>query len=166
MGADFPLTRAARQARIIAIIERDTIASQAQLREMLAAEGVNVTQATLSRDLEELHAYKDHHPDGVRAYRIPDVTELSESAAGALVQLERWAGEVLLSVQVALNQIVVRTPPGAAQLLASAVDRAVFTGVYGCIAGDDTVLIVTASEQRANELAAELLEMASKRADS
>ena len=162
MSADIPLTRVARQARIVDIIAQETIASQAQLRTMLAAEGIHVTQATLSRDLEELHAYKEHHPSGVRAYRVPDVNELSESAAGARAQLERWAGEVLISVQPALNQIVVRTPPGAAQLLAAAIDRAVFPGVLGCIAGDDTVLIIAASEQRASDLAKELVVFAAK----
>lgn len=163
VDADIPLTRTARQARIIAIIADETIASQGQLRQLLAAEGINVTQATLSRDLEELHAYKEHAPNGVRAYRIPDVGELSESAVGARTQLERWAGEVLTSVQPAMNQVVVRTPPGAAQLLASSIDRAVFPDVLGCIAGDDTVLIVTGSERRARELSKELLDLAVRR---
>lgn len=158
-----PLTRAARQARISAIIEAETIASQGQLRQMLANEGISVTQATLSRDLEELHAYKDHLAGGVRAYRIPDIGQLSESAAGARGQLERWASEVVISVQPAMNQVVVRTPPGAAQLFASAVDRAVFPDVHGCIAGDDTVLIVTASEERAQQIATELLLLAGDR---
>ena len=162
MSAEIPLNRAARQARIVDIIAKDTIESQAQLRMMLGAEGIHVTQATLSRDLEELHAYKDHHPDGVRAYRVPSVSQLSKSASGARAQLERWAAEVLISVQPALNQIVVRTPPGAAQLLAAAIDRAVFDEVYGCIAGDDTVLIVTASEERAAVLAKELVALAGK----
>ena len=130
---------------------------------MLAAEGIAVTQATLSRDLEELHAFKDHGAHGIKAYKIPDVEQLSDSTAGARSQLERWAGEALISVQTALNQVVVHTPPGAAQLLASAIDRAVFDEVYGCIAGDDTMLIVTASEQRAQLLAQELLALATKK---
>lgn len=163
MTADIPLTRTARQARIIAIIESETIASQGQLRQMLAAEGINVTQATLSRDLEELHAYKEHGANGVRSYRIPDVEELSESAAGARTQLERWAREVLTSVQPVLNQVVVRTPPGAAQFLASSIDRAVFAEVLGCIAGDDTVLVITSGEHRARELAKELLSLAGRK---
>ncbi len=163
MAADIPLTRTARQARIIDLIASEVISSQGQLQELLDAEGISVTQATLSRDLEELHAYKEHCANGIRAYRIPDLEQLSESAAGARAQLERWAGEVLISVQPVLNQVVVRTPPGAASLLASSIDRAVFDDVYGCIAGDDTVLVVTASEHRARRLAHELLGLAGRR---
>lgn len=93
-------------------------------------------------------------------YRIPDIVELAESEYGARAQLERWAREVVTSAQSVLNQVVVRTPPGAAQLLASAIDRAVFDGVLGCIAGDDTVLVVTASEDVAKRFVTEIMKLA------
>ena len=162
-SAAVPATRTARLAQIVEIINREQITSQSQLRDVLKAMGIGVTQATLSRDLEELHAYKDHLADGVRAYRVPDVEMLSESAVGARAQLDRWVAEVTVSVQYALNQVVVKTPPGGAQLLASAIDRAVFEDVLGCIAGDDTVLVITASEKRARALAREIMELAAKK---
>ncbi|MFY9263689.1 MAG: arginine repressor [Actinomycetaceae bacterium] len=155
-----PATRAARQAKIIEVIDGANVTSQGELRKMLAKEGIKVTQATLSRDLEELRAFKEHNSAGQRVYRIPGVNELAESESGVHAQLKRWAREVLVSAQSAHNQIVLRTPPGAAQLLASAVDRAVLDGVLGCIAGDDTVLVIADSEQHAVELKNELLELA------
>lgn len=133
------------------------MASQASLRSLLADVGINVTQATLSRDLEELRAYKEYNAQGVRVYKIPDAVELSFADAGAPGQFDRWAGELLTGAESALNQVVLRTIPGAAQLLASAIDRAVIGGVLGCIAGDDTVLVITDSEQRATRLCDDLL---------
>ena len=156
MNAQIPGTRAARQARIQEIIENSPVASQAELRTLLADAGIAVTQATLSRDLDELRAYKDVNAEGLRVYRIPKVQELTIDNA-ARAQIDRWAREVLLSAQYVGNQVVLRTPPGAAQLLASAIDRAVLDGVLGCIAGDDTVLAITDSEARAKRLVKELL---------
>ncbi|KGF06524.1 arginine repressor [Arcanobacterium sp. S3PF19] len=161
--ADIPSTRSARHARILELIEQKQIASQGELRELLAGNGIEVTQATLSRDLEELHAFKEYAANGKRIYRIPDVAELSESAFGARAHLERWAKEVVTSVKCVLNQVIIRTPPGAAQLLASAIDRAVLDDVLGCIAGDDTVLAVTGSEKRAKTLAKELIEISHRK---
>ncbi|MBM7825310.1 transcriptional regulator of arginine metabolism [Arcanobacterium pluranimalium] len=160
VSINIPTTRAARHAKIVTLVEQHGIASQGELRDFLAKEGIRVTQATLSRDLEELHAFKEYAADGKRVYRIPDIVELAESEYGARAQLERWAREVVTSAQSVLNQVVVRTPPGAAQLLASAIDRAVFDGVLGCIAGDDTVLVVTASEDVAKRFVTEIMKLA------
>lgn len=159
MNEFVPTTRAARHAKITQILENQAVSSQAELRELLAEAGISVTQATLSRDLEELHAFKEYAADGKRIYRVPDVVELSESAVGARAQLERWAREVVTDAKQALNQVILRTPPGAAQLLASAIDRAVLNDVLGCIAGDDTVLVVSASERSAKTLLKEILEL-------
>ncbi|MFC5370220.1 arginine repressor [Arcanobacterium bovis] len=158
-SVNIPTTRAARHAKIVTLVEQYGISSQSELRDLLAKEGIRVTQATLSRDLEELHAFKEYAADGKRVYRIPDIVELAESEYGARAQLERWAREVVTSAQSVLNQVIVRTPPGAAQLLASAIDRAVFDGVLGCIAGDDTVLVVTASEDIAKNFVAEIMDL-------
>lgn len=119
MDRTIPTTRAARQAMIVALIDQSPIASQAELRQLLHDQGIVVTQATLSRDLEELRAFKEHNSAGQRVYRVPGVTELAESDNGVRAQLKRWARELLVSAQQADNQVVLRTPPGAAQLLAS-----------------------------------------------
>ncbi|WP_124053736.1 arginine repressor [Arcanobacterium ihumii] len=160
VNINIPSTRTARHAKIVSIVERHSIASQGELRDFLIKEGISVTQATLSRDLEELHAFKEYSADGKRVYRIPDIVELADSDFGARAQLERWAREIVTSSQAVLNQVIVRTPPGAAQLLASAIDRAVFDGVLGCIAGDDTVLVVTTSEQHAQHFVSEIMNLA------
>ncbi|KMY23164.1 transcriptional regulator of arginine metabolism [Actinobaculum suis] len=151
---NIPATRAARQGLISDFLDSHQVRSQNDLRQLLAAEGVDVTQATLSRDLDELGAVKTK-VDGVSVYKIPDSPD--SEARG---QLARWAREIMTSARYSLNQIVLRTPPGAAQLLASGVDRAHFPGVLGCIAGDDTVLVVTESEERAQNLTEHLLNLA------
>ncbi|WP_216395645.1 arginine repressor [Arcanobacterium phocae] len=163
MKPSIPTTRAARQAMIVAVVEHSAISSQGELQQILKDKGIAVTQATLSRDLEELRAFKEHNSAGQRVYRIPGVTDLAESDNGVRAQLKRWARELLVSAQEAENQIVLRTPPGAAQLLASSLDRAVIDGVLGCIAGDDTVLVITSSVDRAAILKNELLELAHSR---
>ena len=85
--------------------------------------------------------------------------EVQAATQGARAQLARWCAEVLISVQQAGNQLVLRTPPGAAQLLASGLDRAMLDGVLGCIAGDDTVLVVATDEAVASTLREELLDL-------
>lgn len=154
------VTKAARLARITAIVESQPIGSQAELRALLADEGIVVTQATLSRDLDELQARKVPDGMGGRYYKVPSPGVEGESDAPAGFHLERWAREVMVSAKSAGNQIVLRTPPGAAQLLASALDRAVLDGVLGCIAGDDTVLVITESTKRADELLSRLIDIA------
>ena len=160
MSPNIPTTRVARQAQIVSIIDAGNVTSQSELRELLSQEGIVVTQATLSRDLEELRAFKEHNASGQRVYRIPGVNDLSEADNGVRAQLRRWAREILVSAQAANNQIVLRTPPGAAQLLASSIDRAVLDGVLGCIAGDDTVLVITQSDEYAQGLKDELMKLA------
>lgn len=154
------LTRAARLARITTIVESSPISSQGELRQLLADVGIEVTQATLSRDLDELQARKEPTPDGGRAYRIPSPGVAGEQESAAVGNLQRWAREVMVSAQAAENQLVLRTPPGAAQLLASAFDRAVLDGVLGCIAGDDTVLVITENHERADNVLNYLIDIA------
>ncbi|MEW6885510.1 arginine repressor [Trueperella pyogenes] len=154
------VTKAARLARIIAIVDTHPVGSQGELRQLLADEGIDVTQATLSRDLEELRARKVLDADGKRTYKIPSPGVIAEKESPAVLYLKRWAREVMVSAKSASNQIVLRTPPGAAQLLASALDRAVLDGVLGCIAGDDTVLVITESDERAGVLVQHLIDIA------
>ncbi|MBO0848900.1 MAG: arginine repressor [Pseudonocardia sp.] len=136
-------TRVARQARIVELIGQRAIRSQAELATLLAAEGVEVTQATLSRDLDELGAVKLRGPDGgAPVYVLPEDGHPMRGSAGGTSRLARLLGELLVSADSSANMVVLRTPPGAAQFLASALDRAALHDVVGTIAGDDTVLII------------------------
>lgn len=152
-------TRRARQALIGEILAAEPIGSQSLLRSRLADAGITVTQATLSRDLDEMGALKVKDATGRQAYRVPEPAEITAATQGTRISLERWAAEVLISVGRAFNQLVLKTPPGAAQLLASGIDRAALDGVLGCIAGDDTVLVVLEGEKEAEELRERLLRL-------
>lgn len=148
-----PATKPARQARIAELIAEHVVESQAQLIELLAADGHSITQATLSRDLEEIGAHKARGENGHSRYVVPrDGLAAPVSAA----RLGRLVSELLTGIDVAQNLIVLRTPPGAASFLASAVDRAGLTDVVGTIAGDDTILVVVRTASRARSLADEL----------
>ncbi|HEU4421812.1 MAG TPA: arginine repressor [Pilimelia sp.] len=138
-----PGTRAARHARIVELIRERPVRSQTELADLLAADGVQVTQATLSRDLEELGAVKVRGADGPAVYLIPEdgkpPLRPAEHAPARLVRLLR---ELLTGVDASGNLAILRTPPGAAQFLASALDRSGLPEVVGTIAGDDTILVV------------------------
>ncbi|HEX7745368.1 MAG TPA: arginine repressor [Micromonosporaceae bacterium] len=139
-----PSTRAARHARIVELIRGRRVRSQTELGDLLAAAGVQVTQATLSRDLEELGAVKVRGGDGVPAYLIPeDGHRPLRGAEAAPARLVRLLRELLNEVDHSGNIAVLRTPPGAAHYLASALDRAGLPEVVGTIAGDDTIFVVT-----------------------
>ncbi|AEV87299.1 arginine repressor [Actinoplanes sp. SE50] len=133
------VTRAGRHARIVELIRGRTVRSQTELADLLAAEGVQVTQATLSRDLEELNAVKVSG-----AYLIPEDGKrpLRETTGQGPARLIRLLKELLTGVDSSGNIAVLRTPPGAAQFLASALDRSGLADVVGTIAGDDTILVV------------------------
>ena len=142
-----PVTRTARHARIVELIRERAIRSQTELAELLAAEGVQVTQATLSRDLKELGAVTVRGGDGRGVYVIPeDGHRPLRDAEQPPARLLRLLRELLTGVDASGNITVLRTPPGAAQFLASALDRAGLSDVVGTIAGDDTILVVTREE--------------------
>jgi transcriptional regulator of arginine metabolism len=137
------LTRAARQARISELVAAQGIRSQTELAKLLAADGVEVTQATLSRDLDELGAIKLRgHDSGAAVYVIPEDGSPVRGVQGGTTRLSRLLGELLTSADGAGNLAVLRTPPGAAQFLASAIDRASLAEAVGTIAGDDTIMII------------------------
>ena len=147
-------TRVARQARIVELITRTAIRSQSELASMLAADGIEVTQATLSRDLEELGAVKLRGPDGgTPVYALPEDGHPMRASGAGTSRLARLLGEMLVSVDGSGNLAVLRTPPGAAQFLASALDRAALHDVVGTIAGDDTILVVAREPLTGSELA-------------
>ena len=144
MSAPNPTTKAARHERIVAVVRDQEVRSQGELADILAALGIQVTQATLSRDLEELGAIKVRSGDGGPAvYLIPeDGNPVFRAAQQAPARLIRLLRELLTSTDASGNIAVLRTPPGAAQFLASALDRSGLPEVVGTIAGDDTIFVV------------------------
>jgi transcriptional regulator of arginine metabolism len=151
------ITRAGRQARIVAILSSASVRSQTELAALLADEGIEVTQATLSRDLEELGAVKLRGADGgVGVYVVPEDGSPVRGVSGGTARLSRLLGELLVASDASGNLAVLRTPPGAADYLASAIDRAALPYVVGTIAGDDTVFVAAREPMSGAELAAVL----------
>ena len=146
-----------RQHRILRILEEQPVSSQGQLVQLLEAEGIVATQATVSRDLEELGAVKVRIPGGAMAYAIPDFTR---ERAPSDDHLKRLMGEFVVEVAHSLNLVVLRTPPGSAHVVASALDRASLPDVLGTVAGDDTVIVVTTEAVGGAGVAAELAALA------
>jgi arginine repressor len=130
-----------RQHRITRVLEEQAVSSQAQLVELLAADGIVATQATVSRDLEDLGAVKVRIPGGTMAYAIP---EHAKEASAPDEHLRRVMGEFVLDVAHSGNLVILRTPPGSAHVVGSALDRFGLRDVLGTVAGDDTVLVVCA----------------------
>jgi transcriptional regulator of arginine metabolism len=144
-------TRAGRQARIIDLVTHHVVHSQTELAVLLAKEGIEVTQATLSRDLDELGAVKLRGVDGgALVYVIPEDGSPVRAVASGTARLARVLSELLVSAEASANLVVLRTPPGAAHFVASALDRAALVDVVGTIAGDDTIVVV-AREPRTGE---------------
>src|SRR5215470_5255044 len=205
MTAVSPVTKAARQAQIADILTRARVRSQEELADLLAQRGVKVTQATLSRDLDELGAVRLRGAGGTLVYALPGdpggpgsrpgglpgppaesppaesppaesppaspgprgswpgawlVGRADEGASGALA---RVGPELLLSAEASANLVVLRTPAGAAQFLASAIDHAGWPSILGTVAGDDTVLVITRRPAGGNEVAESLLRLAERR---
>ncbi len=160
------MTRTARQARIVEIVSQQAVRSQSELAKLLAADGIEVTQATLSRDLDELGAVKLRGPDGgAPVYVIPEDGSPVRGVQGGTTRLVRLLSEWLVSADSSGNLAVLRTPPGAAQFLASSLDRAALHEVVGTIAGDDTILVVAREPMTGAELAERLTALASVSAD-
>lgn len=156
-------SRAARHAKIVALLSEHTVRSQSELADLLAAAGAKVTQATLSRDLDELGAVKLRTPDGGQPiYIVPEdgAPLAARQADGAPPQrLARLLGELLISAEASANLVVLRTPPGASNFLASALDRAALPEVLGTIAGDDTILVVSRSPAGGQAVADRLISL-------
>ena len=139
-----PLTKAARQARIVELLGAQPVASQTELGRLLADRGVQVTQATVSRDLEDLGAIKMRGGAGSGVYSVPAENAPRGHTGDAVdARLGRLLEELLVSAEPTGDVVVLRTPPGGAHDLGSALDRAGLPEVAGTIAGDDTILLVT-----------------------
>ncbi|MHA2788894.1 arginine repressor [Corynebacterium sp. S7] len=153
-----PVSRTARQARILDILANSRVTSQVQLSELLLDEGIDITQATLSRDLDELGAVKVRPASGGRAYYTVNKQDqsLAEASSGPRDKLRRMLEELVVSVDYSANIAMLRTPPGAAQYLASYIDRVGLESVVGTIAGDDTIFVLARDPVTGKELAREL----------
>jgi transcriptional regulator of arginine metabolism len=161
-----PTTRAARQGRIVELVSQRAVRSQSELAKLLAAEGIETTQATLSRDLDELGAVKLRGADGgAPVYVIPEDGSPVRGVEGGLSRLTRLLGELLVSADSSGNIAVLRTPPGAAHFLASALDRAALHDVAGTIAGDDTIFVVAREPLSGAELAERFMGLAAGTSD-
>lgn len=180
-----PPTKTARHAQISAILARERVRSQEELAELLERyASLHVTQATLSRDLDELGVVRLRAPGGGLVYAMPgqqhglmsrpdgvadpaepdvnrDVTEVAHSA-----RLGRYLVELLTSAEGSANLAVLRTQAGAAQFLASIIDHETLPSVIGTVAGDDTILIVTRDPAGGGALAADFLRWAGRRRSS
>ena len=147
------MSKVQRQQTISRLIEQQQVTTQPQLVELLAGEGITATQATVSRDLEDLGAVKVRVPGGATVYAVP---EFAPERVAPLDQLRRVMGEWVADVAVSANLVVLRTPPGCAHVVASALDRSGLDGLLGTVAGDDTLLCVAAEGTPGDELAARL----------
>ena len=160
-------TKAARHQFIVETLSRQTLHTQEELRETLMSAGFDITQATLSRDLDELQAVKVPSANG-SIYAIVtagDPTRKPAIAPDADIaqRFARVASEVITGVDSAMNMVVIHTKPGAAHYLAGALDRNAMPHVVGSVAGDDTVLVVTPSIDAASEIAQLIRELLSNR---
>jgi transcriptional regulator of arginine metabolism len=184
-----PLTKTARHARIAAILTREQVHSQEELADLLERyASVHVTQATLSRDLDELGVVRLRATGGALVYALPEEPGGPGSRPGGAIgspltggpetggrpggedpgqarswRLARYLGELLTSAEASANLVVLRTPAGAAQFLASVIDHAALASILGTVAGDDTVLLITRDPTGGDAMAAELLRLAERR---
>ena len=150
-------TKAQRQQLIVSLIEQRSVTNQPQLVELLAENGLTATQATVSRDLEDLGAVKVRVPGGESAYAIP---EFAPARVAPEEQLRRVMGEWVAEVKHSGPMVVVRTPPGCAHVVASALDRSGMSGLIGTVAGDDTIFCVADESLGGSALADVLRDLA------
>ena len=127
-----------RQQAILSIVARERLGSQDEIRARLAGLGLEATQSTISRDVEELGLARIHDPDGLR-YVVPGQADVTRPASGLRRALDEFA---LSFTHGAGELLLIRTSPGAANALAEAMDRASLAPVAGTIAGDDTILVI------------------------
>ena len=146
-----------RQHLIAKLIEHRAVQNQAQLVELLAAEGCVATQATVSRDLDDLGAIKVRVPGGESAYAIP---ALPTQQVAPEDHLRRVFGDWVVEVAHSGNLVVLRTPPGSAHVVGSALDRAGLPDIRGTVAGDDTLIVVVSEDAGGAAVADEMTDLA------
>ena len=158
-------TKTARQQLIIDLLTRHPVRSQQELVDLLHDQGVNATPSTVSRDLVELDAVRVRHGGSGLVYAVPaeggDRTPRPATGSSAgQSRLTRVAREVMVTAEASANLVVLRTPPGAAQYLASAIDHSAPTDVIGTIAGDDTVMMICRDPAGGQAVAARFMDLA------
>jgi len=136
-----------RHSKILEIIEKKDIETQEELAEELRKEGIDVTQATVSRDIKELRLVKVLAPSGIYKYAVIDKNNMDISP-----KLIRVFAESVLSIDYANNLIVIKTLAGSAQAAASAIDALNWKEIVGCIAGDDTIMVVVRENESVREV--------------
>lgn len=146
-----------RRQLIASLLDRHAVTSQPQLVELLAGNGVNVTQATVSRDLEDLGAIKVRVPGGETVYAVP---AMPKDAVAPEEHLRRVCSEWVVEVSHSRNIVVLRTPPGSAHVVGSALDRTGLPDVLGTVAGDDTLLLVVAETATGRSVAHRISDLA------
>lgn len=149
--------KAQRQHRIALLLSDQAVSSQGQLVDLLSGENITATQTTVSRDLEDLGAIKVRVPGGITVYAIPE--HPSEQIAPQ-DHLRRVLGDWVVDVVRSGDLVVLRTPPGSAHVVASAIDRSGLDSFVGTVAGDDTLLVI-AAEGKGAVVVAHLRELAS-----
>ena len=161
-----PQTRAGRRQLILDVLGRQSVRSQGELLEILSRDGIEVTQATLSRDLVELGAVKVRDGKAL-VYAVPGLggdrtVRVAPGLDEVSSHLRRQCEDLLVTARASANLVVVRTPAGAANYLASAIDHAGAPDILGTIAGDDTVMIITSGAQESQALVSRLLALAGR----
>ena len=151
------MAKTQRQHRIAKLLADQAVTSQPQLVELLGADGVVATQATVSRDLEEMGAIKVRAAGGESVYAIP---ELPKEQRAPEDHLRRVLGDWVVEVAHSANLVVLRTPPGSAHVVGSALDRAALPEILGTVAGDDTLLVVAAERVGGAKVAKKLSTLA------
>jgi transcriptional regulator of arginine metabolism len=151
------LAKTQRQHRIALLLEANAVASQGQLVDLLAAEGVVATQATVSRDLDELGAVKVRTGGGGESvYAVPEFEHRVEPED----HLRRVFGDWVVEVAHSANLVIIRTPPGSAHVVASAIDRAGMADIIGTVAGDDTIMVIADEQAGGAKVALQLSALA------
>lgn len=158
-----PRSRGARHGLITDILGKHAVRSQGELLDLLAAEGVEITQATLSRDLVDLGAVKVRQGRAL-VYALPglggDTTARPAPHADAVDgRVRKVCADLLVSARAIGNQVILRTPPGAAQYLASTLDTSSGLGIAGTLAGDDTILLILEDAEAAEHITEYLVDL-------
>ncbi|MGK2930917.1 MAG: arginine repressor, partial [Acidimicrobiales bacterium] len=146
-----------RQHRIQRLLEDNAVSTQEGLVDLLAADGVVATQATVSRDLEDLGAIKVRVPGGETVYAVP---AMPRDAVAPEEHLRRVCSEWVVEISHSQNLVVLRTPPGSAHVVGSALDRAGLPEVLGTVAGDDTLLLVASESTTGADVARRISDLA------
>src|SRR5690625_7117681 len=153
-----PMTKAARQHEIRAVLSMEPIRSQAELAQALEQRGVSVTQGTVSRAFVDIDATRIRTDSGQVVYQVPsEPYEVVPSSDTTEARLSSLCKELLLAAEGSANIAVLRTPPGAAQFLAAAIDQARLTTVLGTIAGDDSIMVVSRAADGGHSVATDFI---------